>query len=53
MKYLVFALMFVPLSALVGAAMALLFWSWPVGLVGAGFMLGLSADVCFNGIDKP
>lgn len=52
MKYLVFALMFVPLSALVGALLALAFWSWPVGLLGAGFMLGLSADVCFNGSDR-
>lgn len=49
MKYLVFLLMFVPLSALVGLALALVFWSPAVGLVGAGFMLCLSVDVCFNG----
>lgn len=49
MKYLVFLLMFVPLSALVGAALGLLFWSPEVGLLGAGFMLCLSVDVCFNG----
>lgn len=49
MKYLAFLIMFVPLSALVGAVLALVFWSWSVGLVGAGFILAFSADVCFNG----
>lgn len=52
MKHLIFALMFVPLSVLAGLALALIYWSATVGLIGTGFLLCVSADICFNGSNK-
>ena len=52
MKYLVFLLMFVPAAALSGLMIATIFGDWIVGGVVAAGLLGLSADVCFNGSEK-
>ena len=52
MKYLAFIIMFVPLSAVVGLLLGLAFQSVGAGFVGAGLVLGLSIDVCFNGSEE-
>lgn len=48
MKLFIFIFFFTPLAVVTGLLAGLVFWCAPIGYLAAGWMLGFSADVCFN-----